>query len=241
MWRLFMLIAVACGALLLWPEALLALRWQRGALSEGQVWRMLSAHFAHLDAWHAIANLAGLALVIEWLSRSVKPAEAMFVMLVSAVTIIAGLALLDPAVNWYAGLSGVVHGVWAGFALLGSRRDAMAERGQQAQAKHASALPGELPTRIATGLPKRLYVSRCVALCVAPRTSLPAAALGVLLLKLALPPLPCVPSLPWLAASRALPVVPQSHLYGALGGAIAALVLMAAASCQARRMKSGLE
>lgn len=197
MWRLFAAFALTCIALLLWPESLHALRWQRGAISDGQWWRLLSAHFAHLDAWHAWANLVGMALVIEWLAASMRPAEALLVMLASALAIVAGLATFNPAVVWYAGLSGVVHGLWAGSALLGWLRQRQDPR--------------------------------------APQRSLPAAALGVLALKLMLPA--------WLSPMLAsgMPVVPQSHLYGALGGAVAALLVFAGASRAAMPLKFGLE
>lgn len=187
MWRLFATVAAICMALLLWPESLAVLRWQRGAIGNGEPWRVLSAHFAHLGLWHAWANLAGMALVIELLGVSTRPAEAALLMLASALAIVAGLAMLSPAVGWYAGLSGVVHGLWAGLAVLGWRRQA--------------------PSR------------------------LPAAALGLLVLKLLL----------WPATVGSLPVVPQSHLYGAIGGAVAAIALLAGSSRSAKRPQFGLE
>ena len=85
MWRLFALVAVTSMALLWWPDALTTLRWQRGASGDGQSWRMLSAHFAHLGPWHALANLAGMALVIELLGACIRPAEAVSLMMASAL------------------------------------------------------------------------------------------------------------------------------------------------------------
>ena len=190
MWRLLAVVAMICIVFLLWPDGFTAVRWQRGAISDGQWWRVISAHFAHLGLLHACANLAGMALVIELLGASVRAADAVWVMLVSALAIVAGLAWLNPAVVWYAGLSGVVHGLWAGCALLGCRRP----------------LP-ESRLGLRPGVP-------------APKLALHAAALGVLVLKLMLP------SLPWGALASGLPVVTQSHLYGALGGAAAALALV---------------
>lgn len=200
LWRLFALMAIACIALLLWPDAITVLRWQRGApgafgaygvFGEGQMWRGLSAHFAHLGPWHALANLAGMALVIELLGSAVRPAEAVLLLLASALTIIAGLAMFEPAVGWYAGLSGVVHGWWAGFAVLGGVRR---------------------------------------------QGWLPGAALGVLLLKLAYWPTGLLMLQQFAGAMlnsgtpETLPVVPQSHVYGAMGGAVAALGLIAGLS-----------
>lgn len=240
MWRLFALIAVACIALLGWPDAVALLRWQRGALGDGQVWRMLSAHFAHLGPWHALANLAGMALVIELLGAAVRPAEAVLLLLASALAIVAGLFLVSPAVGWYAGLSGVVHGWWAGFALLGwwRQRAGLQERQhirqqiwqqrQQQRQQQAHAQP----------IPHHKQQIR--------RDWLPAAALGVLLLKLALG---AAGWLEWQSllpprlqpAGGILPVVPQSHVYGAVGGALAALALLACLSREAMQHEFGLE
>ncbi len=189
MWRLFAAVAAICIALLLWPDALSVLRWQRGAIGVEEAWRVLSAHFAHLGPWHALANLVGMALVIELLGAAAQPAEAVFIMMASALAIIAGLTLFDPAVGWYAGMSGVVHGLWAGLASLAWRQ----------------------PTR--------------------ERAWLPAVALASMVLKLWL----------WPANTGALPVVPQSHLYGAIGGAMAALVLLACSSSGAKQREFGLE
>src|ERR1044071_4813538 len=41
-----------------------ALSYQRTALASGEWWRLLSAHFVHLDAGHATLN--GLGLVLMW-------------------------------------------------------------------------------------------------------------------------------------------------------------------------------
>jgi rhomboid family GlyGly-CTERM serine protease len=199
MWRLFAAIAATCVALLLWPEALGCLRWQHGAVDAGQPWRVLSAHFVHMSLLHALANLAGLALVIELLGASVRPAEAVVILLASALAIIGALALFNPTIQWYAGLSGAVHGLWAGFALMSVRGHRLRPRA---------------PT---------------------PGPALPWAALGTLALKLS------GMLMPWPTLASGLPLVPESHLYGAIGGAGAALVLMACESRQAMRMESGLK
>lgn len=226
MWRLFAAIAAACIALLAWPEAVAFLRWQRGvsgawgAFSDGECWRMLSAHFVHLGVWHALANLAGLALVIECLGAWTRPDEALAMMLVSALAIIAGLALRDPAVGWYAGLSGVVHGLWAGCALLGWLRQSRRRSESDSQGDRQG--NGQGNRQADKRADKRADKPRAGARQL--RFGLPAAACGVLVLKLMLPPLP------WLAAASGLPVVPQSHWYGALAGAIVALALFAGSS-----------
>ncbi len=178
-----MAMAIACIGLLAWPAALPRLGWERAAIAEYEIWRVVSAHLVHLSGWQALANLTGLALVIEWLGPAGRPAEALFILLVSALAVSAGLAAFTD-IAWYAGLSGVVHGLWAGLALLGWQRQSLRQRRSRPQPQ-----PGHLP----------LY------------------ALLALLIKLALP----------VAVTADLPVVPQSHAYGAIGGLVAAMALLA--------------
>lgn len=170
MGRLYLAVAIAAIMLLGWPDASPLLRWDRAALADGELWRMVSAHFVHLNGRHLLANLIGLALVTELLGAASRPAEALFILLVSALAISAGLSVFSPGIVWYAGLSGLVHGLWAGLALLGWRH------GQRA---------------------------------------LPCWALAALLIKLAWPS----------GLTGDLPVVPQAHAYGAVGGLAAALLL----------------
>ena len=94
-----------------------ALQYERRALAAGQLWRLLTAHLVHLDAWHAVLNLAGLGLLTGLFPRSYTPLEWLAVAVASALAIDAGLWLGDPWVEWYVGLSGVLHGVLAAGAI----------------------------------------------------------------------------------------------------------------------------
>lgn len=111
------------------PDAVAALGWQRGAIADGQWARLLTAHFAHLDTHHLLFNLLGLVVIVDlllarWTWRELAP-------------LIAGSALgcslllwcFEPELQWYVGLSGLLHGLWAGAALHGclTRRGRMPE------------------------------------------------------------------------------------------------------------------
>lgn len=119
-------LAILIGVLLL-PATLGAvaierLRYDRAALAAGELWRGLSAHLVHYDLRHLGMNVAGLAL-LWWLFVADLPARAwVAVASVSAVAVSGGLYVLDPAVSWYLGLSGVLHGVWAAAAVAAWRR-----------------------------------------------------------------------------------------------------------------------
>lgn len=103
------------------------LEYRREALEGLQLWRLLTAHVAHLGLVHGALNGAALLLVWRIVRDFVSPAEWAW-LLVGSITIIdAGLYLLSPAVEWYVGASGALHGLLAGAAVL------MLDRGARVQ------------------------------------------------------------------------------------------------------------
>jgi rhomboid family GlyGly-CTERM serine protease len=100
----------------------LALRYERGALAAGQLWRLLSAHLVHLGPRHALVNVLGLALLWMLFARDYTPRQWLLIVLAAALAIDAGLWLLDSTVRWYVGSSGVLHGVLAAGALAWVRQ-----------------------------------------------------------------------------------------------------------------------
>lgn len=116
-------LCVAAGG----ETAAAALRYDRAGIDAGEWWRLISGHFVHLGPGHLALNLAGLAL-IGWLTgREYGPAEWWAVAAGAAAMISAALYLLHPAVTWYVGLSGVLHGLLlGGLAPALGRRDPIA-------------------------------------------------------------------------------------------------------------------
>jgi rhomboid family GlyGly-CTERM serine protease len=102
-----------------WPGALQALAWQREAIADGQWGRILTAHLAHLDTRHLIFNLLGLVLIAELLLEGWRLRDLLSLLLASALGTSLLLWIGEPGLRWYAGLSGLLHGLWAGAALLG--------------------------------------------------------------------------------------------------------------------------
>ena len=98
------------------------LRYERGALAQGQWWRLLTAHLVHLDLRHALLNAAGLVLVWVLFARAYSPKAWLAILLGAAAAIDAGLWLGDSTVQWYVGSSGVLHGAMAAGALAHIRR-----------------------------------------------------------------------------------------------------------------------
>ena len=99
-----------------------ALSYDRSALAEGQWWRVLTGHFAHLDAQHTLVNIFGLVLMWALFVRDYSPLRWATIYLTAALAISAGLWFLRPDIHWYVGASGVLHGVMAAGTLAHLRR-----------------------------------------------------------------------------------------------------------------------
>jgi len=100
----------------------LALRYERTDIAQYQWWRLMSAHWVHLSWRHAGLNCAGLALLWALFAREFPPRRWCWMLLFTIGVIDAGLWFLRPAVQWYVGASGVLHGVFAAGACALYRR-----------------------------------------------------------------------------------------------------------------------
>lgn len=117
---------IAC-ALLILPEIAgeagrTILRYDRPALATGEWWRLLTAHFVHLNLEHAVLNSLGFALLWALFMRDYTPRQWAMIVLASLVAIDAGLWFREPGVVWYVGASGVLHGAMAAGAWAHLRR-----------------------------------------------------------------------------------------------------------------------
>ena len=99
-----------------------ALSYNRVALAQGEWWRVLTAHFVHLDAGHAVLNGLGVVLMWALFARDYSPLRWLAIYLFSALCISAGLWLFNPEVEWYVGASGALHGVMTAGTLAHLKR-----------------------------------------------------------------------------------------------------------------------
>lgn len=103
------------------------LRYDRAAIADGQWWRLVTGHFVHLDAGHALLNTAGLVLLWVLFAGLRTPRYWLGVLLASLLAIDLGFWWLQPQLAWYVGASGLLHGVMAaGTACLLQERDRLA-------------------------------------------------------------------------------------------------------------------
>jgi rhomboid family GlyGly-CTERM serine protease len=89
------------------------LRFDRGGIYEGEIWRLFTGHFVHLGAYHALMNIIGLFLIRSIFPVSIDNKNLPKAILFIAVSISLALLLGSPQLDWYLGFSGVLHGLFA--------------------------------------------------------------------------------------------------------------------------------
>ena len=97
------------------------LRYERAAIADGEYWRLLSGHIAHLGFRHLLLNLAGLALVWLLVGRRYRTRHWILVAAISVLLMDAGFWFVDAGMRWYVGLSGLLHGLLLAGAIRGLR------------------------------------------------------------------------------------------------------------------------
>jgi len=118
---------IAVAALLLLPEiggdaVRIALRYERMAIAGGEWWRLITAHFVHIDLEHTLLNVMGVVLMWAIFARDLSPRQWLIVTTVVLLTIDAGLWFRDKGVDWYVGASGALHGFMAAGTYVHVRR-----------------------------------------------------------------------------------------------------------------------
>lgn len=103
------------------------LLYQRHAIERGEYWRLLTGHLVHLGTIHTLLNLAGLGLILLLFANAWRAYQWILVFILTALFISLCLYFASPDVGYYAGLSGVLHGLLS-FGLLPGmcRRDPLA-------------------------------------------------------------------------------------------------------------------
>ncbi|MDH5326750.1 MAG: rhombosortase [Gammaproteobacteria bacterium] len=90
-------------------ELQLGLRYDREAILDGQWWRLISAHLAHLGWSHLFMNLLGLGLIWALFGAHYPNRVWILAFLLGSLGVSAMLLWLNPELHWYVGLSGVLH------------------------------------------------------------------------------------------------------------------------------------
>ena len=118
-WLFCLVVSLIALIIACWPDSSLTLRYDRSALSKGELWRLLTSHLLHLNRVHCFLNLSGLLLICELLWGALPLRHGIGLFVFSGLIISACLWWLKPELASYSGLSGVLHGLWAGCVFFG--------------------------------------------------------------------------------------------------------------------------
>jgi rhomboid family GlyGly-CTERM serine protease len=121
-WPIWFWLAVT-ALLLLWPDALEQLRYQRNDVGNGAWWRLFSANLVHSNGWHWLLNAASASFQF-WLFQGLGSKRSWWIVsLLCAVGNVLGMHWFSPGVGWYVGMSGALYGtaVIGGLLLLANR------------------------------------------------------------------------------------------------------------------------
>ena len=97
--------------LILGEQSLSQLQYQRQAIIDGQLYRLLTAHLVHTNNVHVLLNLMGLILIVALSQLQLGQRDWWVTLFFSALFVSGGLMLFNPELQWYRGMSGVLHGV----------------------------------------------------------------------------------------------------------------------------------
>jgi rhomboid family GlyGly-CTERM serine protease len=87
------------------------LRYDRVWIGQGEAWRFLSGHFAHLSWSHLALNGAGLLLIWFLIGQAYTFSTWIQITLITIATIDIAFWYLNPELYWYVGMSGLLHGL----------------------------------------------------------------------------------------------------------------------------------
>lgn len=93
------------------------LRYQRSTMETGDLWRYITAHFVHLGWSHLWLNLAGLFLIWALFGQFITTRNWLLLIGGCSVAISGMMMLWLPDLEWYVGLSGVLHSMFVAGAI----------------------------------------------------------------------------------------------------------------------------
>ncbi|MFK8019433.1 MAG: rhombosortase [Pseudomonadales bacterium] len=90
-----------------------SLRYENAAVSDGQWWRLLSAHLVHLGWIHFLLNAGAALLLSQLFEQHWRRTDVLFGSAFIGIAICTTLYFFYTSIAWYVGLSGILHGLFA--------------------------------------------------------------------------------------------------------------------------------
>ena len=100
------------------------LAWSRPGIRDYELWRLVTGHLLHLGWAHWALNAVALVLVWFYFQQRFSTLQWWCALLLISVLVSLCLFVFAPAIQWYVGLSGSLHGllVWAALGTLADKR-----------------------------------------------------------------------------------------------------------------------
>jgi rhomboid family GlyGly-CTERM serine protease len=86
--------------------------YDRDQINNFQWWRLITGHFLHTNTTHLLLNTAGLTLLWALHGHYYKMSRYLIQFLLLCLGTAIGLYYFAPQMQWYVGLSGVLHGLF---------------------------------------------------------------------------------------------------------------------------------
>jgi rhomboid family GlyGly-CTERM serine protease len=86
--------------------------YDRSQLNHFQWWRLITGHFLHTNTTHLLLNTVGLSLLWALHGHYYKMPRYLMQFLVLCLGTAMGLYLFAEQMQWYVGLSGILHGLF---------------------------------------------------------------------------------------------------------------------------------
>ena len=106
---LYAVVAAILAAELILPAGLLE---YRRTLAFAEPWRLFTGHYMHLSFLHALLNGVALILLGHLFSDRLRPRDVFGMLAIVPVAMSIAFWLLLPELQWYRGLSGVLHAIF---------------------------------------------------------------------------------------------------------------------------------
>jgi rhomboid family GlyGly-CTERM serine protease len=93
----------------------------RENIQQGEIWRIWTGNLIHSNYYHLGLNLSGFWLFVLIFKELINTTQLIVSLVILITAVGSGLYFLNPELYWYAGLSGVLYGLFiigAMYALL---------------------------------------------------------------------------------------------------------------------------
>lgn len=109
--------AVFVLCLLVFQNLSRALELDRQQVLSGEIWRIWTGHFVHTNGLHLSLNIAAALVIYFGFFTRIKLGELLASGFVFTALISVALLCIFPALDWYNGLSGLLHAFAAYFSI----------------------------------------------------------------------------------------------------------------------------